>query len=64
MNHQTGADFSGQWMLLVQWTQVHPFPHGNTGALSPSVQEFVEKVGDILNKNSVSTAYVIAFMIV
>lgn len=43
VNHQTGADFSGQWMLLVQWTQVHPFPHGNTGALSPSVQEFVEK---------------------
>ena len=56
VNYQTGANFSGQWMLLAQWTQVHPYPHGSAGAFSSSVQEFVLKVGDILNINSVPTA--------
>ncbi len=37
--------FTGQWMLVANWTDVHPYPHGD-GAdfLSSSLREFVANV--------------------
>ena len=27
---ETGQEFSGSWMLVVQWDMVHPWPHGES----------------------------------
>ena len=26
---QTGEAFSGSWMLVVTWSDIHPYPHGS-----------------------------------
>lgn len=47
ISREVATNFSGSWMLVVQWDRVHPFPHGSfvdTDSLSPTYREFVESV--------------------
>ena len=46
ITNQTGGNFSGQWMLVVQWDQVHPYPHGasSRNLFSRSYQDFTAMV--------------------
>lgn len=37
VSNQTGTSFSGTWMTVAFWDQVHPFPHG----LSPTFYSFL-----------------------
>lgn len=37
VSNQTGTSFSGTWMTVAFWDQVHPYPHG----LSPSILQFL-----------------------
>jgi fibulin 1/2 len=30
ISDQTGSDFEGTWMLLAEWNEVHPYPHGSS----------------------------------
>ena len=41
------SNFTGNWMLVVKWDKVHPFPHGSyfdTSVLSDGYRQFVESV--------------------
>ena len=40
------TNFLGVYMILAEWNNVHPFPHGigNTDGLSPSIESFIAKV--------------------
>ena len=29
ISNEENANFTGTWMLLVEWADVHPFPHGD-----------------------------------
>ena len=29
ISHNTGTNFKGRWMLVAQWENVHPYPHGS-----------------------------------
>lgn len=42
----TAGSFQGQWMLVAEWNEVHPYPHGNSTFESSSGQlnAFVERV--------------------
>lgn len=31
LRNEGGVVMQGQWMLLAEWADVHPFPHGTTG---------------------------------
>ena len=42
-HNNASSSFSGTWMLLVQWSEVHPYPHGDP-YLTPFYQTSVEKV--------------------
>ena len=42
-NNANDADFSGTWMLVVQWDKVHPHPHGADDHEGIS-EEFLNKV--------------------
>ena len=39
-----GNDFSGCWMLVAQWDNVHPYPHALFPFLDPETQAFVSQV--------------------
>lgn len=41
--------FSGRWMLVAQWTDVHPYPHGDQFyfTLTPSYQNFTDSVSKL-----------------
>ena len=40
VSNQTGDDFSGTWMLVAMWDQVHPYPHGILPASHPEVRYY------------------------
>ena len=42
----TADSFQGQWMLVAEWNEVHPYPHGDSTFASSSAQlnTFVERV--------------------
>ena len=47
---QSARDFSGQWMLVAQWDEVHPYPHGRFSDLSLFTEEyrnFVQRVSTV-----------------
>ena len=37
VSNQTSDNFTGRWMLVAVWDQVHPYPHGVMPAGSPEV---------------------------
>lgn len=37
VSNRTNDDFSGTWMLVVMWDQVHPYPHGDNPRRYPQV---------------------------
>ena len=39
------SEFTGTWMLLVQWNEVHPYPHGSLPEnATQSLRDFVSQV--------------------
>ena len=42
----TAGSFQGQWMLVAEWNEVHPYPHGDSTFANSSEQlnAFVERV--------------------
>lgn len=42
----TTGSFLGQWMLVAEWDEVHPYPHG----VSVGVDTFLDKVGTTISK--------------
>ena len=40
VSNQTSDDFSGTWMLVAMWDQVHPYPHGIQPASYPEVRYY------------------------
>ena len=34
VNYDGAGDFTGEWMLIASWEDVHPFPHGS-GSTTP-----------------------------
>lgn len=42
--YDNSTNFVGVYMILAEWTAVHPFPHGSNVSLSSSVASFVTKV--------------------
>ena len=42
----TGTSYNGYWLMVAEWRNVHPFPHGATflGQLNSNIQEFANKV--------------------
>lgn len=47
----TAGNFTGRWMLVAQWTDVHPYPHGNS-FVGPAYQEFIENVSKPLHHHN------------
>lgn len=33
INAELNPDFTGDWMLLANWENVHPYPHGDSAEL-------------------------------
>ena len=33
LNDEQDTDFTGEWMMLVSWEKVHPYPHGESADL-------------------------------
>ena len=46
---EEGVTFAGNWMLVVHWDAVHPWPHGKPGSTSPAL----EAVSALINVRSV-----------
>ncbi|XP_003389333.1 PREDICTED: mucin-like protein [Amphimedon queenslandica] len=42
----TGTSYNGYWLMVAQWRNVHPFPHGASflGQLNSDIQSFANKV--------------------
>ena len=47
----TTGSFLGQWMLVAEWDDVHPYPHGG---VSVGVDTFLDKVGTTISKCTLS----------
>ena len=48
-NCPNSTQFQGNFMILAEWNQVHPFPHGSSNLSSvfgynPSISDFIDKV--------------------
>ena len=41
--NQTGEEFQATWMLVVEWRDCHPHPHGDSGASMDSYLQRVSK---------------------
>ena len=49
----TAGSFQGQWMLVVEWNEVHPYPHGDSTIEFSSTQSaFVDRVSTKVLKPS------------
>ena len=47
--YPNASQFQGNYMIIADWDQVHPFPHGSSNLTNivsnnPSINEFIEKV--------------------
>ena len=51
ISYKTNTDFSGVWMLLAEWKDVHPYPHGSLNWwywYGNKIAEFAEKVNYVI----------------
>ena len=44
----TGGSYNGHWLMVAEWSKVHPFPHGASflGQLNNDIQEYTNKVSE------------------
>ena len=52
ISYKSGTTFTGNWMLLVEWSDVHPYPHGSLHwwwwSYYSNIREFAQKVSHTL----------------
>ena len=52
ISYKSETTFTGNWMLLVEWSDVHPYPHGSLHwwwwSYYSNIREFAQKVSHTL----------------
>ena len=56
INSEQDPDFTGNWMIVVTWDGVHPFPHGNS-AEQDRVDPYLQSVSVNMHHLRVSRLY-------